>query len=217
MYFIVFEGLDGSGKSTLISNLEKHLRGRHQDILCTREPGGTPLAEELRQLILRRGGEIPSPRTELLLYESSRAQHVENRIRPALMKGQWVLCDRFTPSSIAFQAAGRNIATEDVEWLNRFAIQDVRPHLVVLLDLTVEESRRRQSARESGSGATRDRIESEESSFHEKVRRSFLQQASEAPKKSGESPWLVLDATRSPDDLLQLLLIELRRRQWLES
>src|SRR5690606_10649295 len=103
MAFIVFEGLDGSGKSTLMRALSEHLRSIQKDFIVTREPGGTPLAEDIRNLLLRRDGEAPVARTEVLLYQASRAQHVDCVIEPALQAEKWVLCDRFYASTIAFQ------------------------------------------------------------------------------------------------------------------
>jgi len=195
MKFIVFEGLDGSGKSSLIASLETILTNYRIDFVRTREPGGTPLGEEIRQLILRTDGEVPTPRTELLLYEASRAQHVDRMIRPNLEAGRWVLCDRFSASSIAFQAGGRQISQSWVELLNQFATADLVPDLTVLLDLSVHEARRRREKRNIEIGETDDRIESE---------------ADQAPDK-----WLVLDAGKAPNELVQILYKELKDRGWL--
>jgi len=210
MKFIVFEGLDGSGKSSLIASLETILTNYRIDFVRTREPGGTPLGEEIRQLILRTDGEVPSPRTELLLYEASRAQHVDRMIRPNLEAGRWVLCDRFSASSIAFQAGGRQISQSWVELLNQFATADLVPDLTVLLDLSVHEARRRREKRNIEIGETDDRIESEADQFHDRVRQSFLAQAKTAPDK-----WLVLDAGKAPNELVQILYKELKDRGWL--
>lgn len=210
MPLIVFEGLDGAGKSTLIKEVKKILENQTFQVLTTREPGGTLLGEELRQIILRKDGENPTPRTELLLYEAIRAQHVEVVIRPALEKKQWVLCDRFTASSIAFQSGGRNISIAEVEWLNNFATSELVPDLTILLDITESESRRRRENRELKQGEPLDRIESENASFHEKVRSSFLSQAQ-------QKNWLVLSALDSVEMLLEKVLTEFRGRKWLES
>ena len=210
MPFIVFEGLDGSGKSSLMLSLEEELKIKSLSVLRTREPGGTSLGDQIREIILRKEGPTPTPRTELLLYEASRSQHVDQVIRPYLQKNYWVLCDRFTASSIAFQAGGREISEEWVEKLNEFATDNLRPDLTILLDLSVEESRRRRSHRESSGGGSQDRMESEADSFHHKVRRSFLEQASREPKR-----WLVLDASEAPSVLLNKLLTHIRGLQWL--
>ena len=204
MKFLVFEGLDGSGKSSLMAALERELELRGQPFRRTREPGGTPLGDEIRDMILRRDGPTPLARAELLLYEASRAQHVEQVIRPTLSKGVWVLCDRFSASSVAFQSGGREISEKDVVMLNDFATSGLKPELTILLDLSVEESRRRRRGRGAQNGEGEDRIESEADSFHEKVRQSFLKQANE----SAES-WLVLDARETPEVLFQQLMKEL--------
>ena len=212
MYFIAFEGLDGSGKSSLINLINQELLKRSFETCVTREPGGTELGDELRQLILRKDGMPPAPRTELLMYEASRAQHVELVIKPALAKKKWILCDRFTASSIAFQGGGRAITVSQVEWLNDFAIGGCKPHLNVLLDLPVADSKIRRDNRQTNTGIDHDRIESEPDDFHERVRTSFLRQAQENPQE-----WLVLSSLDTPQTLLKILLEELGKRQWLKS
>jgi dTMP kinase len=212
MPFIVFEGLDGSGKSSLMSALEKELASKSLPVIRTREPGGTSLGDQIREMILRTDGPAPTARTELLLYEASRAQHVDQVIKPALQKGSWVLCDRFSASSIAFQAGGREISEEWVERLNEFATDGLVPELTVLLDLTVEESRRRRNHRQASNGSREDRIESEADSFHQRVRNSFLEQARREPRR-----WLVLNAAESPEALLGQLLTHIRGLKWLVS
>lgn len=201
MSFIVFEGLDGSGKSSLMAALERELQRRQIACYRTREPGGTPLGDEIRNMILRKEGPAPLSRTELLLYEASRAQHVEEVIRPQLNRGTWVLCDRFTASSIAFQGGGREISEKEVVSLNNFATDGLKAELTVLLDLSVEESRKRRQGRGEQTGESEDRIESEADSFHEKVRQSFLKQAQQDPRS-----WLVLDARETPEVLFSQLI-----------
>jgi dTMP kinase len=212
MPFIVFEGLDGSGKSTLMDALQGELQSRCIAFVRTREPGGTELGDEIRQMILRTKGPSPNARTELLLYEASRSQHVDQVILPSLQQKKWVLCDRFTASSVAFQAGGRNIDAHWVEKLNDFATQGLQPDLTVLLDLTVEESRRRRHVRSIQNKSEQDRMELEADSFHERVRRSFLDLGQNSKK---ESPWLVLPASHPPGQLLQILLDHLKESQWL--
>ncbi|MDX9731823.1 MAG: dTMP kinase [Bdellovibrionales bacterium] len=222
--FLSFEGLDGSGKSTLIQNVKAALEKRGVKVRVTREPGGTPLAEDIRHLILRKPDQTAQPgrtvqmdapvaATEILLYEASRAQHVAQVIRPALERGEWVLCDRFSESTVAFQCFARGLDRGEVDRLNRFAEQGVRPELVVLLDLTVEVSRRRQSGRASHDASSApDRIESEADDFHERVRQGFLAQVAEEPAR-----WVKLDADSAPGELLEGTMAELIRRDWLRA
>lgn len=179
----------------------------------TREPGGTKLGDEVRNMILRQQeGTVPVPRAELLLYEVSRAQHVDEVIKPKLAEGVWVLSDRFSASSVAFQAAGRAIREQDVVMLNNFATDGLKADLTVLLDLTVAESRQRQANRSAQTGEGADRIESEKDSFHQLVRDSFLKQA-----KEDSQHWLVLDARSSTEEMLQILLKTLKEKKWLVS
>lgn len=206
MRFIAFEGLDGSGKSTLMNGLKAEFEKRGIAFVVTREPGGTPLGDEIRQMLLRVKGEAPVPRAEALLYQAGRAQHVEQLIRPALAQKKWVISDRFSASSVAFQAGGREISRSQIDWLNDFAVADVKPDLNVLLDLSVEESTRRLKRR----GEAADRFEREAQEFHEKVRQAYLSLAQEQPEK-----WLVLSASDKPDSVLQQLLTALKVRQWL--
>lgn len=199
--FIVFEGLDGAGKSTLLRALKVELEKRHEQVSVTREPGGTAISEELRQIILRRGSEAPSARTELLLYEAARAQHVDLLIRPKLAAGEWVLCDRFSASSVAFQAGGRQVDVGAVDWLNEFATSGLKPSLTILLDLPYAEAKKRQEKRFASLSEQPDRMEAEACDFHERVRASFLNQA-----QNGGKGWLVLSAMLGPDELLKELL-----------
>ncbi|MCB0341680.1 MAG: dTMP kinase [Pseudobdellovibrionaceae bacterium] len=210
MSFIVFEGLDGSGKSTLAQGLRQVLEKHNISCVMTREPGGSALGGELRQLLLRLEGEPPTAKAELLLYLADRAQHVEKIIAPALEKGQWVLCDRFTASTVAFQSGGRQLNIDSIDQLNDYATGGLKPDLFVLLDLSVEDSAQRMRMRESIQGDSPDRFEQEAKDFHERVRMSYIQQAQKTPDR-----WFVLSATQSPEELLQELLSELKRRKWL--
>ncbi len=212
MAFLVFEGLDGSGKSTLIERLAIDLKTRGFDLILTREPGGTPLAEDIRKILLRTDAEVPDARTELLLYEASRAQHVERVIKPALTSGRWVLCDRFTASSVSFQSFARKLPRKEIDWLNDYAVGGTKPDLQVLLDLTVEQSLKRRKGRVNETGVADDRFEREAREFHEAVRQGYLTQAKEDSKN-----WLVLDANLSPDELFKNLLKHLEERGWLKK
>lgn len=213
MFFMVFEGLDGSGKSSLMRMLDQHLAGLSFSTVVTREPGGTEVGDQLRDLILQKRENAPTPRTELLMYQASRAQHVDLVIRPALAEKKWVLCDRFSASSVAFQGGGRGISKQQVEWLNHFSTNDLVPDLTVLLDLSVEESKKRRSKRSDQTGSEDDRIESEKDDFHERVRNAFVAQADES-KTAGKNNWLVLNAALTPDELFKILLNDLRSRGW---
>jgi dTMP kinase len=212
MYFIAFEGLDGSGKSSLIKQLENWLSSLSVAFVTTREPGGTPLGDELRKLILSKSESAPLPRAELLLYEASRAQHVDVFIRPHLKAKSWVLTDRFSASSLAFQGAARDMGWDVVKSLNQFATDGLEPDLTVLLDLTVAESETRRNQRHKNGGEGPDRIESEAREFHEKVRQGFLRAANENPKN-----WLVLDAGLAPEELFEELKASLLLRGWVKK
>ena len=205
--FLVFEGLDGSGKSTLIHLVAEELKTRDIEHTLTREPGGTPLAEEIRKLLLRTEKEAPVGTTELLLYAASRSQHVAKVIRPAIDRGTWILCDRFLASSVAFQCFARGLPRPDIDWLNTFAIQGMRPDLTILLDLTVELSAHRQADR-----SNKDRMEAESRAFHEAVRQGYLVQA-----KEDAANWLVLDARQTPEVLKTKVIEMLEKRRWLAS
>lgn len=191
--------------------LQEELQKRQISFHQTREPGGTPLGDEIRNMILRTDGAAPTSRTELLLYVASRAQHVEQVIAPKLKAGTWVLCDRFTASSVAFQGGGREISEQDVVTLNTFACGGLKPNLTVLLDLSVEESRARRQGRGAQTGETEDRIESEADSFHEKVRQSFLKQGRE-----NAAEWLVLNAQHTPAQLFEQLMNHLSAKNILK-
>lgn len=211
MFFLAFEGLDGSGKSTLMGHLEYYFSQNNIQFVKTFEPGGTQVGDKLRDIILSKKNETPTSRAELLLYEASRAQHVELVIRPALKNNHWVLCDRFTASSLAFQSGGRQISEEQVNWLNDFATASLKPDLNILLDLTVEESQKRRKKRVLEVNEQEDRIESESDVFHQRVREGFLNQALKNPKE-----WFVLDASVSSQELFHGLMTELKGRKWLE-
>jgi dTMP kinase len=205
MPFIVFEGLDGSGKTTLLNRLGEHLRAQKVAVVTTREPGGTPLGEKIRDLLLTKGGDEPVERAEVLLYEASRAQHVDRLIRPALAQGAWVLCDRFSASTMAFQWGGRKLDRTQIAAIDQFATADLRADLTVLLDLSVTASAERKRT------FALDRLESQPQDFHERVRTTYLKLASE------DSSWITFDsAKRNRDEMFSDLLQALRERKWLD-
>lgn len=211
MSFVVFEGLDASGKSTLIEKVQSSLQDKHLKSLLLRDPGATELGEKVRELILSTEIEAPVPRAEILLYQAARVQMVEKKIQPALKENQWILCDRFYSSTVAFQAFARSLPLKDVEMLNQFVAHDCEPDLFIFLDITVSESQKRIGKRTAETGVAQDRMEKEKQSFQEKVREGYLYQAKKNPER-----WLVLDGTNSPEGLLQQTLSEFKRRQWLD-
>ena len=190
MAFWVFEGIDGAGKSTLIQLVKDQLLKENLEVVLTREPGGTALGEELRAILLRTHSEAPLPKTELLLYEAIRSQHVEKVIRPALEKKSWVLCDRYTASTLAFQVGGRKMDRVAVDWLNEFATSSLKPDTTILLDLDTKLGQKRMENR------ALDRFEQEALDFHQRVRDYYLKLAKENPQN-----WRVLDAQNTPEDL----------------
>ncbi|MEI6210891.1 MAG: dTMP kinase [bacterium] len=176
--FITFEGPEGSGKSTQIRLLDEQLRARGMPTLLTREPGGTPTGEAIRRLLQHEASDAEmAHRTEVLLFCASRSQIVEQVIRPALGQGTWVLCDRFTDSTLAYQGYGRGFALDELRALNRFATGGLVPDLTLLLDIPVDESFRRIAARASAI----DRIERAEQVFHERLRAGYLELAAAEP------------------------------------
>lgn len=199
--FVVFEGVNGAGKSTLISALMTELQSRSIPSLSTYEPGDTKLGTGIRQLLLERGGKPVNPLSELLLFAADRSQHVEEKIKPALMRNNIVLCDRYTYSSKAFQGYGRQLDLDLIDRINRIATAGLVPDLVILLDIDAAEGLRRSSIRsqadQRGKAARQeiaqqaDHFEDEQLDFHERLRSGFLEIAQQA----GE-PFLVLDASR---------------------
>lgn len=198
--FVAFEGGDGAGKSTQVGLLADALRRDGQDVLVTREPGGTPLGDTLRHTLLTLEGDAPTAKAEALLYAAARAQHVEQVIVPALKKGTVVLTDRFVDSSIAYQGAGRGLGDQAVRDVNSFATGGVTPDLVVLLDTDVAAGLRRAADID-----TPDRIESAELTFHQRTRDAFLRCANAEPGR-----YLVLDAALDVDTLHQIILSRVR-------
>ena len=178
-YFISFEGPDGSGKTTQINLLEEYLTNKGYEVLVTREPGGTPISEAIRKIILDTGFREMDPVTEMLLYAASRAQHVEELIKPALDKGKIVLCDRFVDSSIAYQGVGRGLGIDVVEKINKVALQGTLPDLTLFFDIDPEEGLKR------GQGRDRqvDRLELEDLAFHKKVYEGFSMLYSRYPDR----------------------------------
>jgi dTMP kinase len=170
--FITLEGGEGAGKTTVLNALREVLQATGAEVVTTREPGGTPLAEQIRALLLNPDHEPPAPETELLLMFAARAQHVRETLMPALQRGAWVLCDRFTDSSFAYQAGGRGLDPEVIAELERRFVV-IRPGLTLLLDLGVHQGRERMRVRD----LVPDRIERERDDFFERVRAAYLARA----------------------------------------
>lgn len=194
---IVFEGGDGAGKSTQVAAVARALSGAGRTVRCTREPGGTPLAEAVRGLVLDPAHAPVAARTEALLFASARADHVDRLIRPALERGEVVLSDRFVDSSAAYQGAGRGLGVERVLALNEWALAGFVPDLTVLLDVDVTTAHARRARRATGT----DRIEGEDRDFHELVNRAFRDLASAAPGR-----YLVLPAELPAETITERVL-----------
>jgi dTMP kinase len=182
--FITVEGVEGGGKSTNIPFIRELLESAGHEVVLTREPGGTPLGEEIRALLLDHRHDGMAPDTELLLMFAARAEHLERVIRPALAAGKWVLCDRFTDATYAYQGGGRSLGLDRVETLARWVHADLAPSLTLLFDIPVEAGLAR-----AGRRAAADRFEREQVAFFERVRATYLELARREPGR-----FLVLDA-----------------------
>ncbi len=203
--FISLEGGEGAGKTSAITAIRELLSARAQEVVLTREPGGTPLAERIRELLLSPQDETLVPEAELLLVFAARAQHVRQVVRPALQRGAFVVSDRFTDSSYAYQGEGRGLDAEWIAALERRAV-GLKPGLTLLLDLDVREGR----ARTAGRDLWPDRIESEQDDFFERVRAGFRKRAAAEPQR-----FRIIDASQSPQDVAASVTKALA--DWLED
>lgn len=199
-FFLVFEGPEGSGKSTQIARLRERFEAAGADLVVTREPGGTPAADAIRQVILDPGLEMGAM-TEFLLYAASRAQHVSEVIRPALEAGKLVICDRFTGASLAYQGYGRGLDLDFVRSLNSLVTGGLEPDLTLLLDLDAARGLERVAKR-----GHQDRLEREGMSFHERVREGFLAEA------RARSSWVIMDAGGDEEELAEAIWQTIRKR-----
>ncbi len=197
--FITFEGPDGSGKSTQAERLAAVLRADGLDVVLTREPGGTPLGERVRAVLLDRDAAgRHSPRADALLFSAARAQHVDDVIEPALVRGAVVVCDRYADSTAAYQGYGSGLSLDELRRLEAFATRGLRPDLVILLDLSVTAGMGRRLAGEPGSVNRFESPDAFDAAFHERVRAGFLALAAADPER-----WRVVDADRPADEIAQ--------------
>jgi dTMP kinase len=201
--FITIEGVEGAGKSTCIGYIRDTLTHAGKQVIVTREPGGTGLSEEIRDLLLAHRQEGVAVETETLLMFAARAEHLARVIRPALAAGQWVLCDRFTEATYAYQGGGRGLPHERIEILEQWLQGELRPDIVFLLDIPVHLGLERAAQR-----SARDRFESEDPAFFERVRAAYLDQAHRHPQRfriidaSGELTQVQHQIKRAMDELL---------------
>ena len=204
--FITFEGGEGCGKSTQVRRLKEELEREGVEVLLTREPGGTWLSEEIRRLIKDQDVDAPCDRSELLLFLAARAQLVKNVIRPALEAGTWVVSDRFSDSTLAYQGYGRGLPLDILRDCNDFACEGLKPDLTILLDVTPETARARLQARETATHEAADRIERAGDEFHARLRKGFAELAK-------SEPWriLTIDANGTVDEVWKEIWKSLKR------
>lgn len=195
-FFITFEGVEGCGKTTQLRLLQEFLTARGYAVTATREPGGTPIGDGIRRLVLSPGASAIDRKTELMLYEASRAQHMCEVIGPALSNGHIVLCDRFGDATLAYQGYAQGLPLDCIETLNRFASGNRSPDLTILLDCSVELGleRTRERAARTGQDVTEDRFEKKDLDFHRRVRQGYL-----ALARSHSSRFLIVDGSGEPD------------------
>ncbi len=199
--FLTIEGTEGVGKSTNIAFINDFLRSRGIDLLVTREPGGTPLAEELREILLKKRDEAFDPTAELLVIFAARSQHLQNIILPALNRGCWVLSDRFTDATYAYQGYGRGLDIKHIELLENLVQHELRPDCTFLLDIDVALGMQRARAR-----AELDRFETQELAFFEDVRKGYLARAHADPMR-----YTIVDAGQTLADVQQDLSMSLEK------
>jgi dTMP kinase len=191
--FVTFEGIDGAGKSSHIATAAAFVRRHGKTVVCTREPGGTRLGEKLRELLLH---ETMHLETEALLMFAARREHLEQVIEPALARGEWVICDRFSDATYAYQSGGRGLDQSKFLQLEQWVHGHLQPHLTLLFDLPSAVARRRIAAQER----SLDRFEREQADFHERVRKAYLERAAAAAQRIR-----VIDADQAPDIIENLI------------
>jgi len=194
--FITFEGIEGSGKTTQIQMLSNQLEERGIDHLLTREPGGTPIGDQIRRLVLDPGNVDMTPICDLLLYAAARAQHIEQVIRPALGAGRLVLCDRFKDATFAYQGYGRGIRLDLIDALHDLETLALRPDLTLLFDIDASRALERARDRDSGGPHDETRFEQQDLEFHERVRAGYLELAQQEPGR-----FVVIDASGTIEEV----------------
>jgi len=206
--FITLEGIEGVGKSTQVARLSAALKERGIEHVVTREPGGTPLAEKIRQLVLQSNDEAVPPSAELLLMFAARAVHLNNLIQPSLQDGRWVLCDRFTDATYAYQGGGRGMDTADIVRLEAMVQGTLRPDLTLLLEAPIGQSLQR--ARKRNADTPTDRFEAERAEFFERVAAAYRERAESQPQRV-----VRIDAAQSADAVTSSILDVLKKRSWI--
>lgn len=191
--FITLEGSEGAGKSTAMQAVQEWVQQSGIEFVVTREPGGTPLAEKIRDLLLDKNHTVICDDTELLLMFAARAQHLDELIIPSLARGQWILCDRFTDATYAYQGGGRGIPHERIAQLEQWVQGEIRPDLTLLLDLPVEQGLAR-----AGERGDLDRFEQEKISFFERVRTAYLDRANQFPDQ-----YRIIDSSQGIEEVRQ--------------
>jgi len=204
--FITFEGIEGSGKTTQLNRLAAVLRERGRSVVVTKEPGGTPLADRIRAILLDSGSVI-DPVAELFLFAASRRQNVMEIIRPALARGEVVLCDRFTDSTLAYQGFGRLLTLDRLRALNDWATDSTRPDVVLIFDIAEETGLTRARSRNEEAPADEGRFELEDLRFHRRVREGYLALAAAEPQR-----YIVIDAEGTADDVYERMMQALEPR-----
>jgi dTMP kinase len=201
--FITLEGGEGSGKSTQVERLAKQLTKKGIDIITTREPGGSQGAEQIRALLVQGAPGRWDSLTETLLLYAARADHVRNRIGPALVNGQWVVSDRFNDSTFAYQGAGRGLARETIRRIDSLVLDDFKPDFTLVLDLDVDEGLKRAQRR----GGTETRFETFDREFHRRLRQAFIEIAKRNPGRTA-----LIDAAGSEDEVAEAIWDQVSRR-----
>ncbi len=201
--FITLEGIDGSGKSLQIRHLKEYFKKHNKKVIITREPGGTNISEKIRQIVLDNNNSEMDYHTEALLYAASRAQHVSEVIKPALLNDEIVICDRFLDSSLMYQGVLRGLGVDKVQAINDFALQNVKPDITFLLDITADVSEKRKNSR-----AVIDRLDSEDFEFYKRLRKEYLTLASQNRDRI-----IVINSITKPESVHNSIINVLKKKK----